>query len=50
MQEEARRSADLLAETVGLCLLFVFAFSQWMSGYSMLTHEQIVDLAWSDQI
>lgn len=50
MQEEARRSADLLAKTVGLCLLFVFAFSQWMSGYSMLTHEQIVDLAWSDQI
>lgn len=50
MQEKARRSADLLAESVGLCLLFVFAFSQWMSGYSMLTHEQIVDLAWSDQI
>ena len=50
MQEEPPRSANLLAETVGLCLLFVFAFSQWMSGYSMLTHEQIVDLAWSDQI
>ena len=50
MQEEARRSTDLLAQTLRLGLLVVLAFSQWMSGYSMLTHEQIVDLAWSDQI
>jgi hypothetical protein len=28
----------------------VLVSSQWMSGYSMLTHEQIIDLAWSDNI
>jgi hypothetical protein len=50
MQHEARRSAYPLKKALGLSLLFVLVSSQWMSGYSMLTHEQIVDLAWSDQI
>jgi hypothetical protein len=31
-------------------LLFVFALSYPGSGYSVLTHEQVVDLMWKDQI
>ena len=31
-------------------MLFVPVFAHGMSGYSMLTHEQIVDLAWPDPI
>jgi hypothetical protein len=31
-------------------LLVVFGFSQVCSGYSILTHEEIVDLLWADQI
>jgi len=31
-------------------LLFVFALSCPGSGYSVLTHEQVVDLMWKDQI
>ena len=50
MQKVVRRPAHPLRKALGLSVRFVFVFSQWMSGYSMLTHEQIVDLAWSDQI
>lgn len=39
-----------LKRIVGISLLFILLASQRMSGYSMLTHEEIVDLAWSDQI
>jgi hypothetical protein len=31
-------------------LLVVFCFSQVCNGYSILTHEEIVDLLWADQI
>jgi hypothetical protein len=31
-------------------LLVVFGFSQVCNGYSILTHEEIVDLLWADQI
>jgi hypothetical protein len=31
-------------------LLVVFGFSQVCHGYSILTHEEIVDLLWADQI
>jgi hypothetical protein len=31
-------------------LLVVFCFSQVSHGYSILTHEEIVDLLWADQI
>ena len=31
-------------------LLVVFCFSQACNGYSILTHEEIVDLLWADQI
>jgi hypothetical protein len=31
-------------------LLIFFGFSQACSGYSILTHEEIVDLLWADQI
>jgi hypothetical protein len=31
-------------------LLVVFGFSQVSHGYSILTHEEIVDLLWADQI
>ncbi|HEY2168603.1 MAG TPA: zinc dependent phospholipase C family protein [Candidatus Angelobacter sp.] len=31
-------------------LLIFFGFSQVCSGYSILTHEEIVDLLWADQI
>src|SRR5499427_8002327 len=50
MLEEAQLRAFPLRKLFGLTLLFVLVFSQRMRGYSMLTHEQIVDLAWSDQI
>jgi hypothetical protein len=50
MEEEARTRAYPLKRILGFSLLFIFVFSQWMSGYSMLTHEQIIDLAWADQI
>ncbi len=33
-----------------LLLCFLFAGSPILAGYSMLTHEEIVDLAWADQI
>jgi hypothetical protein len=33
-----------------LSLLFVCAMSQVCSGYSVLTHEEIVDLLWTDQV
>ncbi|MGC2325009.1 MAG: zinc dependent phospholipase C family protein, partial [Terriglobales bacterium] len=38
--------------SIGLALsvLLVCALSQVCSGYSVLTHEQIVDLLWADQI
>jgi hypothetical protein len=50
MRDETRPSAHGLKKALGVSLLCVLVFSQWMSAYSMLTHEQIVDLAWSDQI
>lgn len=31
-------------------LLIFFGFSQACSGYSILTHEEIIDLLWADQI
>ena len=31
-------------------IMFVVAFSCSGSGYSVLTHEQVVDLMWKDQI
>ncbi len=34
----------------GLVLLLLLLAPSMMSGYSILTHEQIVDLAWSDRI
>ena len=45
-----RLSAYPLQKAIGVTLLFILAFAQRMSGCSMLTHEQIVDLAWTDQI
>ena len=39
---------DLLKRLLAFCLIFVFA--QPSFGYSVLTHEQIVDLLWQDQI
>ena len=33
-----------------LMLWLLFAGSPILAGYSMLTHEEIVDLAWADQI
>ncbi|MGB8130416.1 MAG: zinc dependent phospholipase C family protein [Candidatus Angelobacter sp.] len=36
--------------TVLAALLVVFGFSQACHGYSILTHEEIVDLLWADQI
>ncbi len=50
MHREARRSAYSLKKAIVLRLLFILVSSQWMSGYSMLTHEQIVDVVWTDQI
>jgi len=50
MQVEARQSTCPTKRALQLSLLLVLVFSQWMSAYSMLTHEQIVDLAWPDQI
>ena len=41
-----RRASGGLA----LSVLLVCALSQVCSGYSVLTHEQIVDLLWADQI
>src|SRR6266849_8336465 len=40
---------DILQRATAL-LLFVFFFSGLGSGYSVLTHEEIVDLLWKDQI
>lgn len=39
-----------VVSTVLLCVLFLFGSSQVASGYSVLTHEEIVDLLWLDQI
>ena len=36
--------------TRGLTLLLVLLAPHWMVCYSMLTHEEIVDLAWADHI
>jgi hypothetical protein len=33
-----------------LTVLLILLTPHWMIGYSMLAHEQIVDLAWADQI
>jgi hypothetical protein len=41
------RLSRLLPLVLVLCAIFV---PQTLSGYSVLTHEQIVDLAWKDQI
>jgi hypothetical protein len=35
---------------IALVLLFIAGSVQWVVGYSMLTHEEIVDLSWSSQI
>jgi hypothetical protein len=34
----------------GLTLLLVLLAPHWMTAYSLLTHEEIVDLAWADPI
>src|SRR2546428_3398242 len=44
-----RSTRDILQRATAL-LLFVFFFSGLGSGYSVLTHEEIVDLLWKDQI
>jgi hypothetical protein len=36
--------------TIAASLLVVFSLSQVSHGYSILTHEEIVDLLWADQI
>lgn len=41
-----RRASGALA----LAVLLVCALGQVCSGYSVLTHEQIVDLLWDEQI
>ncbi len=41
-----RRASGALA----LSVVLVCALSQVCSGYSVLTHEQIVDLLWDEQI
>ena len=33
-----------------LCLTLLFALPRMASAYSLLTHEQVVDIAWKDQI
>src|SRR5512132_3299102 len=38
------------AARVSVVLLIVFGVTRSSSGYSVLTHEQIVDLLWKDQI
>src|SRR6266852_4753975 len=40
---------DILKKATAL-LLFVAFFAGWGRGYSVLTHEEIVDLLWKDQI
>ena len=44
-----RPTRKVVANTV-LALLFVFLSSGVGSGYSVLTHEEIVDLVWLDQL
>lgn len=50
MLNDTQRLAYSSKKLIVLSLLLVLLLPQHMSGYSMLTHEQIVDLAWSDQI
>jgi hypothetical protein len=56
MGVEARRNAEpamLLTRqmlTKGAVLLFVFLCSAVGNGYSVLTHEEMVDLLWKDQL
>ena len=42
--------ANSLRKARGLTLLMVLLAPHWMTGYSLLTHEEIVDLAWEDPI
>jgi len=42
--------AIALHPTRGLTLLLILLTPHWMVGYSLLTHEQIVDLAWAEHI
>src|SRR5579864_9468428 len=35
---------------VAVCLLFLIGAPEFSPAYSVLTHEEIVDLAWQDQI
>jgi hypothetical protein len=44
------RTAENHFARVAALLLFVAVFSCAGSGYSVLTHEQVVDLMWKDQI
>ena len=44
-----RLTRQVLAK-VAVCLLFVFCYSQIGNGYSVLTHEEIIDLLWKDQL
>src|SRR5512146_1169256 len=38
------------AKTVGLLLIALLALAPLCSGYSVLTHEEIIDLLWQQQI
>jgi len=44
--KSVRQASGVLA----LSVLLVCALSQVCSGYSVLTHEEIVDLLWVDQM
>lgn len=44
------KTSRLLAVWVGAVLLFLVIVSQRMFAYSVLTHEEIVDLLWTDHI
>ncbi|MGZ4788597.1 MAG: zinc dependent phospholipase C family protein [Terriglobales bacterium] len=39
-----------LLQRFALVLVFVLTCTGWVHGYSVLTHEEIVDIAWNDDI
>ena len=49
LSEAMRFTGNILKKATAL-LLFVAFFAGWGRGYSVLTHEEIVDLLWKDQI
>ena len=42
--------SHIRAKTCGLLLIALLAFAPVCSGYSVLTHEEIIDLLWQEQI